>query len=165
MSLQRPTRSGLDGVRLEGGRLPRSTNSKTLTFKPGRSGNPAGPPKGRPHKLTAIVRKMVDDKGGAVVAKLIERAEAGDADAARVFVRYLLPRPRLVTTPVDLPAVQTVSEAQAQIGMLVSMAARGALDLDALHALSQALHLAVSTRIEELEELLEEQEAQEPDDG
>ena len=96
MSLQRPTRSGLDGVRLEGGRLPRSTDSKTLTFKPGRSDNPAGPPKGRPHKLTAIVRKMVDDKGGAVVAKLIERAEAGDADAARVFVRYLLPRPRLV---------------------------------------------------------------------
>jgi hypothetical protein len=46
-----------------------------LKFKPGQSGNPAGPPRGKPHKLTAFVRKMVDDKGGAIVKKIIERAE------------------------------------------------------------------------------------------
>ena len=121
-----------------------------MTFKPGRSGNPKGPLKGKPHKLTSLVRKMVNDKGGSVVAKIIERAEAGDADAARIFVRYLLPRPRLVTTPVDLKPAQTAAQAREQIGVLTSMAAAGDLDLDALHALSQALHMAISTRIEEL---------------
>ena len=115
--------------------------------------------KGKAHKLTSLVRKMVNDKGGAVVAKIIERAEAGDADAARIFVRYLLPRPRLVMTPLDLPPAQTAAQAREQIGLLTSMAAKGDLDLDALQALSQALHMAISSRIEELEELLEAREA------
>jgi hypothetical protein len=71
----------------------------------------------------------------------------------------------MVLAPVDLAPAQNAVEGQAQIGMLTSMAARGELDLDSLHALSRALALAIDTRLAELEELLGEQEAQEPDDG
>jgi hypothetical protein len=91
-------------------------------------------------------------RGGAIVQKIIESAEAGDVDARREFFRYLLPHPKLVLTPIDLEPVKDAAEAQAQIGMLTSMAARGELDLDSLHALSRALALAIDPRLAELEE-------------
>ena len=62
-------------------------------------------------------------------------------------------------TPVDLPAAQNAAEAQAQTGMLTSMAARGELDLESLHALSRALAMAIDARLGELEEILGQREA------
>ena len=106
----------------------------------------------------------MNDRGGPIVKKIIESAEAGDVEARRQFLRYLLPHPKLVLTPVDLPAAKDAAEAQAQIGVLVGMAGRGELDLDSLHSLSRALALAIDTRLAELEERLGEQEAREPDD-
>jgi Family of unknown function (DUF5681) len=136
-----------------------------LPFKKGASGNPSGWPKGKPRTLTQTVRALVNGRGGAIVEKIIESAEAGDVEARRQFLRYLLPHPKLVLTPVDLEPAKDAAEAQAQIGMLTRMAARGELDLDSLHALSRALAMAIDTRLAELEERLGEQEAGEPDDG
>jgi hypothetical protein len=135
-----------------------------LPFKKGASGNPRGWPKGKPRTLTQTVRALVNDRGGTIVKKIIESAEAGDVEARRQFLRYLLPHPKLVLTPVDLPPAKDAAEAQAQIGVLVGMAGRGELDLDSLHSLSRALALAIDTRLAELEERLGEQEAQEPGD-
>ena len=104
----------------------------------------------------------MNDRGGAIVEKIIESAEAGDVEARRQFLRYLLPHPKLVLTPIDLEPAMDAAEAQAQIGMLTAMAARGELDLDSLHALSRALAMAIDTRLAELEEALSELEAREP---
>jgi Family of unknown function (DUF5681) len=136
-----------------------------LTFKRGQSGNPAGPPKGKPHKLTAAVRKMVDNTGGAIVKKILERAEGGDIEACRIFARYLLPRPKMVFQPVDLPPAKDAAEIQAQIARLASLAGEGALDLDSMTAISRLLAMALGARPEELEELVSDREARDSDDG
>jgi hypothetical protein len=78
----------------------------------------------------------------------------------RIFCRCLLPHPKLVLTPVDLEPAKDAAEAQAQIGILTSMAARGELDL---HALSRALAMAIDTWLAELQELLGERESEAPD--
>jgi hypothetical protein len=56
----------------------------------------------------------------------------------------------MVLTPVDLPPAQDAAEAKRQIAELASMAARGELDLDSLHALSRALAMAIDARLGEL---------------
>ncbi len=48
--------------------------------------------------------------------------------------------------------------------MLTSMAARGDLDLDSLHALNRALALAIDARLAELEEVVGEGEERGDDD-
>src|ERR1700722_13609963 len=46
-----------------------------------------------------------------------------------LYLKYLLPMPRVISTPVDLPVAQSAAEAQEQISMLTVMAARGDLDI------------------------------------
>jgi hypothetical protein len=131
-----------------------------VPFKSGRSGNPAGAPR-RPHERTQRVRKIIADATGEIIEAIIKDAKNNDVAARQLFVKHLMPRHRFVADPVDLSPAKDAAEAQAQIGMLVGMAGRGELDLDSLYALA----LAIDTRLAELEERLEEQEGQEPDDG
>ena len=60
----------------------------------------------------------------------------------------------MVIAPFDLPPARTAAEAKQQIGRLVSLAAKGEIDLDSLHALASALQMAISNRMEELEGIL-----------
>jgi hypothetical protein len=139
-----------------------------VPFKKGVSGNPSGWPKGKPHKLTSAVREIVERDGPAIVEEIAKAAKDGDVEARLLFLRFLLPRPRMVLTPIDLPPARDAAEAQTQISMLTSMAAKGDLDLDALHALSRALALAIEARLgelEELEEILGERESRGDDDA
>lgn len=52
-----------------------------MKFAKGTSGNPTGAARGKAHKLTTRVRELVNDKGGTIVEKILERAE-GDDQAA-----------------------------------------------------------------------------------
>ena len=120
--------------------------------------------KGKPTRHTARIRALIDNSTGEIVEAIIRDAKNNDLGSRQLFVRYLMrPRGRYVAEPIDLKPAQSAAQAREQIGVLTSMAAKGELDLDTLHALSRALQMAISTRIEELEELLEEREAQDPD--
>jgi hypothetical protein len=136
-----------------------------VPFKKGASGNPSGWPKGKPHKLTSAIRAIVERDGAAIVEEIAKAAKDGDVEARRLFLRFLLPRPRMVLTPIDLPPAKDAAEAQTQIGMLTSMAAKGDLDLDALHALSRALAMAIDARLGELEEIVGKREDRGDDDA
>jgi hypothetical protein len=114
-----------------------------MTFKPGQSGNPKGRPRG-PASLAVRIRRMVEKDAIEIVRSIIETAKTGDIEARRQFLKYLLPHPKVVMTPVDLPVAQSAAEAQEQISMLVQMTARGDLDLDSLAVLSRTLTLALS---------------------
>jgi hypothetical protein len=128
-----------------------------MPFRPGVSGNPSGGPKG-PRSLAVRIRAMAEKDAVEIVKAIIEGAKLGDVECRRLYLKYLLPLPRVIATPVSLPVAQSAGEAQEQIAQLTVMAARGDLDLDALQILSRSLTLAIDTRLSELEETLEERE-------
>jgi hypothetical protein len=128
-----------------------------MPFRPGISGNPAGGPKG-PRSLTMRIRTMAEKDAIEIVKAIIEGAKLGDVECRRLYLKHLLPLPRVNTTPVNLPIAQSSAECQEQIAQLTVMAARGDLDLDALQVLSRSLTLAIDTRLAEIEGLIEERE-------
>ena len=60
---------------------------------------------------------MAEKKDDAVEdqVKVIEGAQLGDVECRRLYLKYLLPLPRVIATPVDLPLAQSAAEAQEQI--------------------------------------------------
>ena len=46
------------------------------------------------------VRALVEKDGPAIVGEIIKKAKDGDAEAGLSFLRYLLPHPKLVLTPI-----------------------------------------------------------------
>jgi hypothetical protein len=87
-------------------------------------------------------------------------AKLGDVECRRRSLKYLLPSPRLIATPVSLPAAQSAAEAQDQIAQLTVMAARGDLDMDAVPVLTRSLTLSIDTRLARLEELVGKRESE-----
>jgi hypothetical protein len=130
-----------------------------MTFRAGISGNPKGGPRG-PKKRTSVVRKMIADQTPGIVEAILRDALAGDAFARQLFCRFFYPKHRYVSVPVELPVAQSLSEAQEQIAMLVSMAARGDLDLDSTKILTDGLASSIDTKLEEIEEFLEDKGAE-----
>jgi hypothetical protein len=104
------------------------------------------------------IKAMAEKDAVEIVKAIIEGAKLGDIECRRLYLKYLLPMPKLIATPVDLPLAQSANEAQEQISRLTSMAARGDLDLDALQVLTRSLTLSIDTRLEVLEERLGERE-------
>ena len=73
-------------------------------FKPGQSGNPRGrkPGTGEVSKLRASIAAHIPD----IVAKLVESAKAGDAQAARLLLERVLPPMKAAEqpAPINLPS-------------------------------------------------------------
>jgi hypothetical protein len=121
-----------------------------MTFRPGVSGNPSGGKKG-PRSLAVRIRSMAEKDAVEIVKAVIEGAKLSDVECRRLYLKYLLPLPRVISTPVDLPPAQSAAEAQEQIAQLTVMAARGDLDIDALPVLTRSLTLAIDTRLTQLD--------------
>ena len=98
---------------------------------------------------------MAEKDAVEIVKAVIEGAKLGDVECRRLYLKYLLPLPRVISTPVDLPVAQSAGEAQEQIAHVTVMAARGDLDIEALPVLTRSLTLAIDTRLTQLEEQLE----------
>lgn len=80
-------------------------------FKPGRSGNPKGRPRGALNKTTLVLRAIMQDQAEAVLQVLIDQAMTGDVTAARAILERLVPVVR--ETPVDAGAVALPDELSA----------------------------------------------------
>jgi hypothetical protein len=64
-----------------------------MAFKPGKSGNPSGKPKGARNKTTLAMEALLDGEAEAITRKAIEMAKAGDTTAMRlVMERLMAPR-------------------------------------------------------------------------
>jgi hypothetical protein len=72
-------------------------------FSPGQSGNPAGRPKGSRNKATLVAEALLDEATGAVVAKAIDEALAGDALLLRTVFRAICKKDPGRTIELDLP--------------------------------------------------------------
>lgn len=78
-------------------------------FEPGRSGNPAGRPKGARSRATQALEKILDGDAEAILNKAVELAKDGDPVAMRLCLDRLLPirkdRPITFTLPpIEKPA-------------------------------------------------------------
>ena len=108
-------------------------------WKPGKSGNPAGPKPGASCRALLMAREWAEKKG---LPLLMEQAEAGDGDALRALVALGIPRQKPVSIPVALPGGPD--------GVLAALEA-GAISPDEAKAV-MAVHLD-RVRIKEIEEL------------
>jgi hypothetical protein len=94
-------------------------------FEKGRSGNPAGKPKGCLNHATRVVQDLLDGQAEALTQTAIERALAGDAVALRLCLERVCPAPkdrRLDPGAVALPELKpaTLPEATAAIVQAVA---------------------------------------------
>ncbi len=64
--------------------------TKTTKFKPGKSGNPGGRPKGSKDKRTAL-RELLQPHAEALVKKAVAMAKQGDVSALKMCLDRLIP--------------------------------------------------------------------------
>lgn len=80
-------------------------------FKPGRSGNPTGRPRGTKNKANALRARIVEEIP-VIVDNLIEAAKGGDMQAARLLIERAIPtlRAEEARVTLDLPDDAPLSE-------------------------------------------------------
>ena len=123
-------------------------------WRPGRSGNPAGPKPGASCRALLMAREWAEKKG---LPLLMKQAEAGDMDAIRLLVQLGIPRTKAVSIPQPLPS--------SPAGVLDAMSI-GELDADTAST-AMGAHLTAAkikeladleTRIQALESALKQKE-------
>ena len=121
-------------------------------WKPGQSGNPAGPKPGASCRALLTARKWAEEKG---LPLLMEAAEGGDMDAIKLLVQLGMPRTKAISLPQEMPSDPA--------GVLDAMAS-GELDADTAST-AMGAHLTAAkikeladleTRIQALERALQE---------
>ena len=91
-------------------------------FKKGRSGNPAGRPKGIQDKRT-ILRELLDPHAAKLVSKVVDLALAGDTKALRICIDRLIPPLREDRLTIELPGIgDSVGCAAAQAKIVAAVA-------------------------------------------
>lgn len=86
-------------------------------FKPGRSGNPAGRPKGRRNRATVLREALAGLGDTEIVERTVAQAKRGNPRAVRLLFNVLLP-PARHTIELDLPdptTAQGLSDAMGEV--------------------------------------------------
>ena len=118
---------------------------ETTRFRPGRSGNPAGRPRGSRNKATLIAEAKLADRTGDIIDVQLERALAGSTAAARFCmeragagtkgcIRFELPDTDLATTADVVEAQRCVIRAIAAGEISVRDGERTIVTLDLFKA-------------------------------
>ena len=102
------------------------TVPKQLTpFKPGKSGNPAGRPKGARNKTTMAIEALLEGEAEELTRKAIAMAKEGDGPALRMCLDRLAPPRKDSPVCFDLPAIKSVADAVEASSALLSAVAVG----------------------------------------
>ncbi|MBK7674388.1 MAG: hypothetical protein IPJ27_06230 [Candidatus Accumulibacter sp.] len=100
--------------------MSETTRTKNLRpgWKPGRSGNPAGRPKGSRNRVTLVALAAMEEGADAIARKVVDLAKEGDISAARLVLERLVPpakeRPIFLSLP-DTSTANGIAEAQQAI--------------------------------------------------
>ena len=108
-------------------------------WKPGKSGNPAGPKPGNSARVLLMARNWAEAKG---LPMLMEAAEGGDMDAIKLLVQLGMPRTKAISLPQEMPS--------SPAGVLDAMAS-GELDADTAST-AMGAHLTAA-KIKEMADL------------
>lgn len=132
----------------------------TNGFKPGKSGNPAGKPKGARNHATRLVLGLMEDGAQEVVQVILDAAKQGDLAAAKLVIERIAPPMRERPLQIDLPAVDTAAGINAAQSMIVKAVGTGELlpgEGTALATMLDNKRKAIET--EEMERRISELEA------
>ena len=94
-------------------------------FEKGRSGNPAGKPKGCLHKATRAAQALLDGEAEALTRRAIEKALEGDATALRLCLERICPPRRDRPVMFSLPTINSATEASGAMAAILSAVASG----------------------------------------
>ncbi len=131
-----------------------TAKGKSNGWKPGQSGNPNGRPPGTSE--TARLRAAISEHIPEIIEQLLERAKAGDTQAARLLLERVLPpvKPVEATVEIDLPENASLTE---QGEAIVRAVAHGMLAPGQAGALLTGLSSVA--RMKEVDELAKRIEA------
>jgi hypothetical protein len=96
-------------------------------FRPGRSGNPSGRPKGARNKTTLAVEALFQGEAGELTRACIERAKAGDSTALRLAMERICPPLRERRVSIDIPPVASASDMPIVLDQIIGAVAAGKL--------------------------------------
>jgi Family of unknown function (DUF5681) len=88
-------------------------------FEKGRSGNPAGRPRGSTNRATKSAVAMLDGEAEALTRKAVELALGGDASALRLCLERIVGPRRGRPVELALPAIRSAAEAPARWARLL----------------------------------------------
>jgi Family of unknown function (DUF5681) len=94
-------------------------------FMPGRSGNPAGRPKGARNRSTIAAELLLEGEAQALTRKAIELALAGDTAALRLCLERLLPPRKDRAVALDLPAIESADDVARAVGAVLAAVGDG----------------------------------------
>src|SRR5436309_657522 len=84
--------------------------TKDTKFKPGKSGNPRGRPKGALNKTTMLAKELLDGEAEQLVRKLIDKAVGGNVYALRLAIERLIPITRERSLNFSRPTAHTAAQ-------------------------------------------------------
>ena len=130
-------------------------------FKPGKSGNPSGRPKGARNKATVAAEALLDGEAEAITRRCIDLAKGGDPTALRLCLSRILPVKRERTIELDLPVLGGSQDSLRAIGTVLEAVGSGAITPAEGQAVTSLLEAHRRTfEVEELEHRIEALEAQ-----
>lgn len=98
--------------------MTNNRKAPSTAFKPGRSGNPAGKPKGARNHSTRAILKLIEGGAEEITKAVLDAAKGGDMGAARFILERIVPtakeRPVSLTLP-DVTTAEGIANAQAAI--------------------------------------------------
>ena len=112
-------------------------------FEAGRSGNPAGRPKGARNRATAALEKILDGDAESILRKAVEMAQDGDPTAMRLCLDRLLPPRKDRPISFALPPITTTDDLPLATGAIVAAVAAGELTPSEAAEISKTLDVHV----------------------
>jgi hypothetical protein len=94
-------------------------------FKPGKSGNPAGKPKGSRNAATLAMEALLDGESEALTRKAIELAKGGDMQALRLCLDRILPPRKDRPIAFAMPVISTIDDAPRAMAAVTTAVALG----------------------------------------
>jgi hypothetical protein len=98
-------------------------------FVKGKSGNPAGRPRGSRNATTVLCEQLIDGEAEDLVRKLVALGKAGNIPALRLIVERLLP-PRRERIELDLPQGRSIADLADTTAIVLAALANGELTAD-----------------------------------
>jgi hypothetical protein len=94
-------------------------------FRPGKSGNPTGRPKGARNHSTIAAEALLEGEAEVLTRKAVELALAGDTTALRLCLERLVPPRKDRSVTFELPPVVKADDAVEALGAVLAAVAGG----------------------------------------